>query len=66
MTISGFTPIKAPPYNLYLAPCDFFLFNNIKEKPRNTVRDDEEKPCIAIRGLVIAIPGDLLLNVLSE
>jgi hypothetical protein len=66
MGISGFTPIKDPPYSLDVTLCDFSCFRQDQREPKDTVLRDEEEPCIAIRGLVIAIPGDLLLNVLSE
>jgi hypothetical protein len=58
--------MKRPRYSPDLAPCDFFLFGYIKKKLKDRVPRDEEELSVAVRGIMTAIPGDLLLSVFSQ
>jgi hypothetical protein len=58
--------MKHPRCRPDLEPCDFFLFNGINEKVRDTVFNDDEEFSVAIRDIVKAIPGDLLISAFSQ
>jgi hypothetical protein len=64
--ISGFIRMKYPPSSPDLAPCDFFLFSDIREKLKDTVFSDEEDLSVAIRCIMTVIPRNLLLSVFSQ
>jgi hypothetical protein len=59
MIIPGFTRMKHLPYSSDLAPFDFLLFGDIKERLKDTMFSDDEDLPGAIRGIMTAIPERL-------
>jgi hypothetical protein len=66
MIISGLTRIEHPADSSLLTLCNFFFFDFIKKQLKETVFSDDEAFSVAIRVIVTAIPGDLLLTGFSQ